>query len=103
MRPFSTKFLAILDDPATEWSTGLELARLCVAANIPTTYVAAALEVTRATVYNWFRGQDIRKKKRKMVELLMEHLKGDLHKGVLPAKDQEAAKRYIEELTGIPI
>jgi hypothetical protein len=103
MRPYSKEFIDFINNPNVEQTPGVELARLCVAANIPATYVAHALETTRVTVYGWFRGKEMRKRKRKMAEVLIDHLKEDLANQVLPAKDAEATKRYIEELTGIPM
>jgi transcriptional regulator with XRE-family HTH domain len=35
---------------------GVKLGRLCIAADIPVTEVAAKFNVSRATVYNWFNG-----------------------------------------------
>ena len=63
-RPYSDKFLRDLSENAEENNIGVELGRLCVAAKLPASYVALALEASRMTVYSWFRGQDIRKKRR---------------------------------------
>lgn len=103
-RPYSDKFLLSLQQELEEPSLGIELARLCVAANIPATYVAVALETTRITVYCWFRGQEIRsKQRRKTVRVFMDLLRGDLERGVLPVKSLKEAKVYIENLVGVRI
>lgn len=101
-RPYGDKFLRFLNE-TQEKELGIELARLCVAANIPASHVAAALEASRMTVYGWFRGQDIRKKKRKSVEIFMELVREDISKGILPAKNAAAAKAYIAALIGVSV
>jgi len=98
-RPYSEKFLLSLSE-ADPTQVGVQLGRLCVDANIPATYIAKALSVTRMTVYSWFRGQDIRRPKRKQVEVLIDLMREDFANGILPAKDSIAAKRYIETMIG---
>lgn len=102
-RPYSDKFLLSLQKEPEEPSLGIELGRLCVAAKLPASYVAVALEATRMTVYSWFRGQEIRRARRKSVRTFMELVKGDLERGVLPAKSNVDAKVYIENLAGVRI
>ena len=101
-RPYSEKFLRDLS-ATEETGAGIELARLCVAANLPATHVAIALGTTRLTIYCWYRGQDIRKKKRKTVESFIEILKQDLESGVLPVKDVTGSKDYLSGLIGTKI
>ena len=102
-RPYSDKFLRDLSENVEENNIGVELGRLCVAANLPATYVAVALEASRMTVYSWFRGQDIRKKRRKEIRVFIDILKVDTERGVLPVKDIQEAKVYIENLAGVRI
>jgi hypothetical protein len=101
-RPYSEKFLLSLikADPS---QVGVQLGRLCIEAEIPATYIAKALDVTRMTVYSWFRGQDIRKTKRKEVEALIGLMRGDFANGRLPVKNRFEAKAYIEEMSGIKL
>jgi hypothetical protein len=101
-RPYGDKLLRSLQT-AEEETLGIELGRVCVAANIPAAYVAIALEASRMTVYSWFRGQDIRRNRRKIVRTLVELMKQDLETGILPAKDYNAARQYIESLAGVKI
>ena len=98
-RPYSQKFLLELYRNEAN-SLGVNLARLCVNANLPATYVAAALETTRTTVYSWFRGQGIREHKRKVVEVFIDLLKEDFKSGVLPVANLDDAQEYIEAMTG---
>jgi len=79
---------------------GVQLGRACVAACIPATYVAIALDASRMTVYSWFRGGGMREDKRKMVEAFLTILSTDTAEGVLPASSVKAAKKYIEGVIG---
>lgn len=101
-RPYGEKFLKTLY-AADERQLGVQLGRLCVRANIPASYVAPALEVTRMTIYMWFRGQDIRAKTRKKVEAMIGLMKNDFDEGILPVKTNFDAKIYIEGLVGIKL
>jgi hypothetical protein len=101
-RPYGQKFLIALEKSQTE-TLGLQLAKLCVEANIPATAVAAALEVSGTTVYKWFRGQGVRERKRREVEVFIDLVKEDFANGILPAKDSKAAIEYIESMIGRPI
>lgn len=99
-RPYSEKFLRYIAD-TNDKSVGVELARLCIAANIPASHVATALEASRMTVYGWFRGRDIRAKKRKVIEVFIDMVRQDLETGVLPAKNVKEAKAYIASMIGV--
>lgn len=101
-RPYSEKFLAGLHSNPSD-GLGVKLAKLCVTANLPATYVAVACETTRTTVYSWFRGQGIREKKHRIVEAFIALLETDLANGVLPVKDTVQAKLYMEALLGVTL
>lgn len=101
-RPYSEKFLLELSSSTAD-TIGVQLARLCIKANLPATYVAVALETTRTTVYSWFRGQGIREEKRRTVETFIRLVQEDLEKGVLPTKTMKEAKQYIERISGLAI
>ncbi len=101
-RPYSEKFLLELSENTGE-GLGVQLAKLCVKANLPATYVAVALETTRTTVYSWFRGQGIREEKRKTVETFIQLVREDLEKEVLPARNMLEARQYIEKVSGLTI
>jgi len=98
-RPYSDKFLRELE-ASSDKGLGVELARACVRANLPATYVAVALETSRITIYGWFRGQQIRSKKEKTVKTLIELLENDMREGRLPARTQADAKAYIQDMIG---
>lgn len=98
-RTYSEAFLIELHK-ANPNRAGTALALACVKANIPAKYVAEALEVTRMTVFSWFRGKPIRHKNLLKVEVLTDLIESDTAKGILPAKNMPAAKAYIEEMIG---
>lgn len=98
-RPYSEPFLLELYR-ANPNRAGIALALACVKANLPAKYVAEALEVTRMTVFSWFRGKPIRHSNMLKVETLTDLIESDTAKGILPAKNTAAAKAYIEEMIG---
>jgi hypothetical protein len=79
---------------------GVRLGRLCVEANLPISYVAPALEVSKNTVHLWFRGRVMNEQRRKVVEAFMHLVEQDMKDGVLPAKSMKHAKTYIEGMIG---
>jgi hypothetical protein len=80
--------------------TGIALASACIKANLPAKYVAAALKVTRMTLYSWFRGKPIREKNRIVAEVFTDLVESDTAKGLLPAKNTAEAKAYLEDMIG---
>jgi len=98
-RSYSYKFLLALtnSDPTR---LGVKLGRLCVDANLPAAYIAKALDVSRITVYSWFRGQGIREEKRKTVEAFIDLVNKDISIGIIPARTLFDAKLYIEGMVG---
>lgn len=53
-RAYSKKIIAEVE--GLEPSIGKELAEFCIEHRIPIVHIAAALNVSRQTVYNWFTG-----------------------------------------------
>ena len=102
----TSKYSAALVDAvrgATEYKLGTDLANICIAANLPASYVAQVLGVTRMTVHTWFRGGAIRPSKRERVSVFIEIVEGDLKQGLLPAPSLAKARAYLEEMTDAPI
>lgn len=99
-RPYSEQFMRYIAD-TKEKTVGIELAKLCIAANIPASHVATALEASRMSVYGWFRGRDIRAKKRKVIEQFMDVIRTDMETGLLPAKNTAASRAYIASVIGV--
>jgi len=98
-RTYSEAFLIELYK-ANPNRAGTALALACVKANLPTKFVADALEVSRMTVFSWFRGQPIRHKNLLKVETLTDLIESDTAKGLLPAKTVKDAKAYLEDMVG---
>lgn len=101
-RSYSHKILLHLHK-ADPTRLGVKLGRLCVEANLPAAYVAKALEVSRISLYNWFKGKGIREEKRKVVEVFMDLVNEDMKNGTLPATNVITAKLYIESMIGVKI
>lgn len=101
-RSYSHRFLLALQQADGD-RLGVRLGRLCVEANLPASYVAKALETSRISLYNWFKGKGIREEKRKVVEVFMDLVQQDMNSGVLPAASTIEAKFYIESMIGVKI
>ena len=99
MRSYGEKFLLELRD-ADPTRLGVQLGRLCVDANLPALYVSKILEVSKTTIYAWFRGQYIREQKRKNIEAFMNLVQKDMAAGVLPAKTALDARVYLSKMVG---
>ena len=98
-RSYSEAFLIELHK-ANPNRAGTALALACVKANLPAKYVAMTLDVTRMTVFSWFRGQPIRHKNLLKVETLTDLIESDTAKGLLPARTVKEAKAYLEDMVG---
>jgi len=98
-RPYSEKFLLGLQQ-ADANRLGVRLGRLCVEANLPAAYVAKAMEISRISIYHWFRGKGISEDKRSTVEVFMDLVTEDMKRGILPAKGNVDAKLYIQSMIG---
>lgn len=93
-RSYSEQFLIELNKNES-LGLGVSLAKLCVAANLPASYVSKVLGVSRMTVYSWFRGRGIREEFHPKVEAFMALVKQDVELGVLPAKTLKGAREYL--------
>ncbi len=99
MRSYGQKFLLELRD-ADPARLGVQLGRLCVDANLPALYVAKVLQVSKTTIYAWFRGQYIREQKRATVEAFIALVQKDMEAGLLPCKTTLDAKTYLSRMIG---
>lgn len=96
-RPYSDKFIQLVVDRKANGnhSEGTRLAELSIEANLPAAYIASMLNVSRMSVYSWFRdGKRIRKSNLAEVKSLIEKLEKDLASGMLPAKNLAEAASY---------
>jgi hypothetical protein len=98
-RSYSEPFLIELYK-ANPNRAGVALALACVKANLPAKFIADVLDVTRMTVFSWFRGKPIREKNLLKVEVLTDLIESDTAKGVLPVRSIKGAKAYLEDMVG---
>ena len=94
-RPYSEEFLLSLQK-ADPTRIGVQLGKICVKANLPTTYVAEAFDVSRMSIHSWFRGQYVREKNYEKINKFIGLVNKGLDKGVLPAMTLKQAKEFID-------
>ena len=99
MRSYGNKFLLQLKESDPN-RFGVQLGRLCIDANLPALYVSKVLNVSKTTIYAWFRGQYIREENRKTIEVFMDLVRKDIEQGVLPARNVADAKIYLADMVG---
>ena len=82
----------------TAWNKpGIQLANVCVHANLPLINVAEIFQVSRMTVHSWFRGKYIREKNVRKIEKFIQIIEWDTEIGLLPASNPRQAKLYLEK------
>ena len=96
-RSYSNKFLLTLSKPDAIL-TGQNLAKICVEANLPASYVCKVFGISRMALHTWFRGGPIRPRRIKTVDAFIRLVDEDIKAGVLPAKNLKKAKAYIEDM-----
>lgn len=101
-RAYGHKFLMELQK-ADSNRLGVRLGRACVDANLPASYVADILQISRMTIYSWFRGGGVREDKRGSAEALLKILEEDLENHRLPVDSISGAKRYLQDITGVQV
>lgn len=101
-RTYSDNFLSEIE-ASTSTRTGVMLARACIKANIPALYIAQAMNVSRMTIYSWFRGKPLRDKNEEAVKLLINIINNDIITGLLPATTLAKAKEYVSTIVEKPI
>jgi uncharacterized protein YjcR len=96
-RPYSTDFLVTLNtlDPN---KLGVQLAKLCVKAKLPTLYIARKLGVSRYTIHSWFRGQKIRNINKIKVEAFIKEIDKGFNENKLPVSGLSYAKQYLDSI-----
>jgi len=94
-RPYSEQFLINLQK-ADPTRIGVQLGKICVKANLPTTYVAEAFNVSRMSIHSWFRGQYVREKNYERITKFIELVNKGIDKGILPAVTSTDAKDFIQ-------
>lgn len=77
---------------------GVQLGKVCVKANLPTSYVAETFDVSRMSIHNWFRGQYVREKNYERIVKFIDKVNMALDKGILPAPTMTVAKNYLDAI-----
>jgi hypothetical protein len=77
---------------------GQLLAKICVEANLPASYVCKVFGISRMALHTWFRGGPIRTRRMELVKTFISLVNQDMKAGVLPAKNLKEAKEYIEDM-----
>jgi len=96
-RPYSNDFLQTLNARDPE-RLGVQMAKICVRANLPALYVAQAFGVSRMSIHSWFRGQYIRDKNCAKIKNFMSIVQAEIDKGILPVYTLKEAKYFIENM-----
>lgn len=96
-RPYSPDFLANLQTMDPD-NLGVQMAKLCVKANLPTLYVARKVGVSRFTIHSWFRGQEIRDKNKIKVEAFIKEIDKGFNENKLPVLNLSFAKQYLDSI-----
>jgi hypothetical protein len=94
-RPYSERFLLDLNK-ADPTRIGVQLGKVCVKANLPTSYVAKAFDVSRMSIHSWFRGQYVREKNYEKIAKFIDLVKAELDTGGLPAMSLIEAQNFIK-------
>ena len=96
-RSYSSRFLLTLSK-SDAVTTGQILAKVCVEANLPVSYVCKVFGISRMALHTWFRGGPIRPRRVGTVDAFIRLVDQDLKAGVLPARNLKEAKDYIEDM-----
>ena len=96
-RSYSNRFLLTLSKSNAD-TRGQVLARLCVEANLPISYVCKVFGISRMALHTWFRGGPIRPRRVGTVDAFIRLVEKDLQSGALPARSLHEAKLYIEDM-----
>lgn len=76
------------------------LVRLCIKANIPVSYAAAMLGISRMTLHTWVQGGPMRYGRDVRIQAFMNLIDDDIQAGVLPKKSLKETKKYAESFAG---
>lgn len=96
-RPYSEKFVLNLVKADGE-KVGIQLAKMCVMTNLPTTHVAKAFGVSRMSIHSWFRGQYVREKNYEKILRFINKVAEAVDQGVLPAQSVKEARDFLENI-----
>ena len=96
-RPYSEQFIIALSK-ADPTRVGVQLGKVCVKANLPTTHVAKTFKVSRMSIHSWFRGQYVREQYYDRIVKFINKVNKDTDNRILPAMSIQDAKKYLEAI-----
>lgn len=76
------------------------LVRTCLNANLPISYAAAMLGVSRMTMHTWIHGGPMRYGRDVRILAFIQLIEDDIQAGVLPKKSLKETKEYAEAFAG---
>lgn len=80
-RGYSSRIIQANKD-ASDTHPGVVLGRVCISQDIPVSDVAQFFSVSRMTIYKWFKGTEMpRKKQVEKIEEVIAKLKNKVHLG----------------------
>jgi hypothetical protein len=97
-RTFSSQLLNSIESAGD--SPGISLAKTCLKAGLPASYVAPMLKVSRMTLHTWFRGGVIRKSRIGQLEQFIKFIEDEISAGVLPKQTLKETQEYVEHFSG---
>jgi hypothetical protein len=95
-RFYSEKFLLTMGQLDQE-RIGVKLAKACVTANLPASYVAKAFDVSRMTIHSWFRGKPLRDNNATLAKKFISIVDEAIKEGELPALKLSQAREFIDK------
>lgn len=95
-RFYSEKFLLSVGQLDGE-RIGVKLAKACIDANLPASYVATAFDVSRMTIHSWFRGKPLRDNNATLAKKFIAIIEEGTQAGELPALKLSQARDFIEK------
>ena len=76
---------------------GVQLGRLCVSANLPPSEVAKVLQVSRMSIYNWFKGGAVRSRNVDRIEIFMRLVSDYVVRNELPMQTYKETKQFVKD------
>jgi predicted DNA-binding protein YlxM (UPF0122 family) len=93
---YTEKYLRDLQD-CNPMRLGFQLGKLCVSANLPPSEVAKVLQVSRMSIYNWFKGGAVRSRNVDRIEIFMRLVSDYAVRDELPMQTYKETKQFVKD------
>jgi hypothetical protein len=93
---YTEKYLRDLQD-CNPMRLGVQLGKLCVSANLPPSEVAKVLQVSRMSIYNWFKGGAVRSRNVDRIEIFMRLVSDYVVRDELPMQTYKETKQFVKD------